>query len=148
MYQPQPYGEPGVPRIRGRGTGLHTRLISDTEYQWRERERFDRAEDHIRRSKTRKAMDVLFVGLYASLGVSIGMHLMGTTSLLGALWWIPYLARMPASWLWQPDPDFWVLGSITILKLDLFALILYALLHSFLIRFHRSVTFQRVYIPQ
>lgn len=148
MVQPQRHDETEAPRIPGSGMSRHGRLVGESEAEWRDRERRERTEAHIARSKTRRGIDILFITLYASLGASVATHLMGTTDLLGALWWLPAIARIPAGFVWRPDPDFWVLGSVTILKLDLFAILLYALVHSFLIGFHRAVTYQRVYIPQ
>ncbi len=118
------------------------------ELAQRERQRQERVEAHIKRSKTRRAIDVLFLTLYGGVGMSLLLTIMGVTELMSDFGFVPFLCKYPAALLYRPDNPAWQLGTHLVPKLDLFALCLYGAVHSFLIGLHRAVTYQRVFMPQ
>ncbi|MBI2300029.1 MAG: hypothetical protein HYU66_13990 [Armatimonadetes bacterium] len=129
----------------GAGANIRERLAQEHAREEREQQRRRKIAERIEWSPTKKLMTGIFFVLYLTAGLPFLFNLVGLQSMVpvGFYRTVAIVGVLPFSW-WKPEPAFWTIGPLAVLKVQLVALIVYALVHVILINVHRAILEARV----
>jgi hypothetical protein len=105
-------------------------------------------EDHIKRSVTKRAIDIFFLVALVTIGVQFSLAAMSMDSLLGPIGHLPRLFLLPITLLWNPEEPSWMLGTILLSKVHVIGLCFYLVAYGTLVAVHRQISEQRTFVPK
>lgn len=142
--------QPGEYRgVQQGATGKGSRMRDLLEQERRQREekqhRDERVQERIRQSPTRRFMVSVFFVLYVTLGIQFMLKAVGMGHLVAPVAGALSIGTWPFLW-YKPNPPDLTLGPLTLSKIHMLALLVYAVLNVFLINLHRAILEERVQV--
>lgn len=142
-------GEYEAPKQVSTGKGQNLRkLLDDREKANIPQEEVENyvLQEKLDRSMTRKFIDGFFFVGYLAVGIDFIFRAIGQEGMISIVWWLPQIFLIPLGLVWDPEPQFWVVGPLEIYKLHLVTLILFAIVHVSLRTLHKRIISKRLYM--